>query len=178
MVGVHWLCTNESAIRCNRLSTCCRLSHPRAMFTEQYDRSRTSTELHLSMCRKERELRLARSLQHQHGYWGVPFGFSTEIRHTEEEQNHSLEVCTNLRFSCCSQWLSVWFHRIENLEEFSWLRSVPINVIGRMEESDEHFVVNEIGHVVRVRTVRRCVENENSSGRNERPQWRVQRSSR
>ena len=34
--------------------------------------------------------------------------------------------------------------------------------VGRTEESDEHLVVNEIGHVVRVRTVRRCVENENS----------------
>ena len=34
--------------------------------------------------------------------------------------------------------------------------------VGRTEESDEHIVVNEIGHVVRARTVRRCVENENS----------------
>ena len=34
--------------------------------------------------------------------------------------------------------------------------------VGRTEESDEHLVVNEIGHVVRARTVRRCVENENS----------------
>ena len=34
--------------------------------------------------------------------------------------------------------------------------------VGRTEESDEHPVVNEIGHVVRVRTARRCVENENS----------------
>ena len=33
--------------------------------------------------------------------------------------------------------------------------------VGRTEESDEHLVVNEIGHVVRARTVRRCVENEN-----------------
>ena len=32
--------------------------------------------------------------------------------------------------------------------------------VGRTEESDEHLVVNEIGHVVRARTVRRCVENE------------------
>ena len=35
--------------------------------------------------------------------------------------------------------------------------------VGRMEGSDEHLVVNGIGHVVRVRTVRRRVENENSS---------------
>ena len=34
--------------------------------------------------------------------------------------------------------------------------------VGRTEESDEHLVVNEIGHVVRARTVRRCVENENT----------------
>ena len=34
--------------------------------------------------------------------------------------------------------------------------------VGRTEQSDEHLVVNEIGHVVRVRTVRRCVESENS----------------
>ena len=34
--------------------------------------------------------------------------------------------------------------------------------VGRTEESDEHLVVNEIGHDERVRTVRRCVENENS----------------
>ena len=34
--------------------------------------------------------------------------------------------------------------------------------VGRTEESDEHLVVNEIGHVVRARTIRRCVENENS----------------
>ena len=34
---------------------------------------------------------------------------------------------------------------------------------GRREESDEHLVVNEIGHVVRARTVRRCVENENEN---------------
>ena len=34
---------------------------------------------------------------------------------------------------------------------------------GRAEESDEHIVDNELGHVVRVKTVRRCVENENSS---------------
>ena len=33
---------------------------------------------------------------------------------------------------------------------------------GRTDESDGHLVVNEIGHVVRVRTVRRCVEIENS----------------
>ena len=30
--------------------------------------------------------------------------------------------------------------------------------VGRTEESDEHLVVNELGHVVRARTVRRCVE--------------------
>ena len=35
-------------------------------------------------------------------------------------------------------------------------------LVGRTEESDEHLVVNEIGHVVRARTVRRCVEKENS----------------
>ena len=34
--------------------------------------------------------------------------------------------------------------------------------VGRTEESDEHLVVNEVGHVVRARTVRLCVENENS----------------
>ena len=34
--------------------------------------------------------------------------------------------------------------------------------VGRTEESNEHLVVNEVGHVVRARTVRRCVENENS----------------
>ena len=34
--------------------------------------------------------------------------------------------------------------------------------VGRTEESDEHLVVNELGHVERARTVRRCVENENS----------------
>ena len=34
--------------------------------------------------------------------------------------------------------------------------------VGRTEDSDDHLVVNEIGHVVRVRTVRRCVEKENS----------------
>ena len=34
--------------------------------------------------------------------------------------------------------------------------------VGRTEESDEHLVVKEIGQVVRARTVRRCVENENS----------------
>ena len=33
---------------------------------------------------------------------------------------------------------------------------------GRAEESDEHLVANEIGRVVRVRAVRRCVEHENS----------------
>ena len=30
--------------------------------------------------------------------------------------------------------------------------------VGRAEGSDEHLVVNELGHVVRVRGVRRCVE--------------------
>ena len=34
--------------------------------------------------------------------------------------------------------------------------------VGRTEESDEHLVVNKIGHVVRARTVPRCLENENS----------------
>ena len=34
--------------------------------------------------------------------------------------------------------------------------------VGRTGERDEHLVVNEIGHVVRARTVRRRVENENS----------------
>ena len=34
--------------------------------------------------------------------------------------------------------------------------------VGCTEESDEHLVVNGIGRVVRVRTVRRSVENENS----------------
>ena len=32
--------------------------------------------------------------------------------------------------------------------------------VGRTEESEEHLVVNEIGHIVRVRSVRRCVENQ------------------
>ena len=32
---------------------------------------------------------------------------------------------TDLRFPWCSQRLSVWCHRIENLEEFSWLRKEP-----------------------------------------------------
>ena len=32
----------------------------------------------------------------------------------------------------------------------------------RVKKKKEHLVVNEIGHVVRARTVRRCVENENS----------------
>ena len=35
--------------------------------------------------------------------------------------------------------------------------------VGRTEESDKHLVVNEIGRVVFVRTVRRSVENENSA---------------
>ena len=30
--------------------------------------------------------------------------------------------------------------------------------VGHAEECDEHLVVNEIGHVVRVRAMRRCVE--------------------
>ena len=34
--------------------------------------------------------------------------------------------------------------------------------VGRTEESDEHLVVNEIGHVVRVSTARRCVEHDHS----------------
>ena len=34
--------------------------------------------------------------------------------------------------------------------------------VGRTEESDEHLFANDIGHVMRARTVRRCVENENS----------------
>ena len=34
--------------------------------------------------------------------------------------------------------------------------------VGRMEGSDEHLVLHETGHVVRVRKVRRCVENENN----------------
>ena len=33
---------------------------------------------------------------------------------------------------------------------------------GQAEESDEHLVVIELGHVVRVSVGRRCVENENS----------------
>ena len=33
--------------------------------------------------------------------------------------------------------------------------------VGRTEESEEHLVVNEVGHVVRARTVRRWLENEN-----------------
>ena len=32
--------------------------------------------------------------------------------------------------------------------------------VGRTEENDEHLVVSEIGHVVRARTARQCVENE------------------
>ena len=41
--------------------------------------------------------------------------------------------------------------------------NVQVNVwVGRAEECDEHLVVNEIGDVVRVRAVRRCVDNENS----------------
>ena len=35
-------------------------------------------------------------------------------------------------------------------------------LVGRAEESDEHLVVNELCHVVRVKAVRRWVENENS----------------
>ena len=41
--------------------------------------------------------------------------------------------------------------------------------VGRTEESDEYLVVNEIGHVVRARTVRRREEDENS-GSDRRPQ--------
>ena len=34
--------------------------------------------------------------------------------------------------------------------------------VGQAEESDEHLVVNEPGHVIRVRAVRRCVDNEDN----------------
>ena len=59
------------------------------------------------------------------------------------------------RFFCCSRWLSVWRLRKEHHE-----RSDQCGLVDG--ESDEHLVVNEIGHVVRARTVRRCVENEDS----------------
>ena len=93
---------------------------------------------------------------------------SQQIPATQKDEQHhsnvSLEVHTDLRFSPCSRWLSVWCHRIENLErDLVVAKGVPRTFrpmwIGRTEESDEHLVVNEIGHVVRVR---RCVENENS----------------
>ena len=41
-------------------------------------------------------------------------------------------------------------------------RTFSINVGGRTEEIDEHLVVNEIGHIVRARTVSQSVESENS----------------
>ena len=140
------------------------------MLNEQYDWWRISTETCLSMRRKERELRLTRFLQHQHGYWDIPFGLSTGTSHTEEEQhdsNVSLEVHADLRFSRCSRWLNVWCHRIEKLGGFLVVakgapRTFRSMCLGRAEESGEHLVVNEIGHVVRVRTLRRCVEIEHS----------------
>ena len=72
-------------------------------------------------------------------------------------------------------------------------RGVPLMFrsmwVGSTEESDEHLVVNEIGHVVRVRTVRRCVENENMPTLSSLPQplrtsslretpWKSQRDGR
>ena len=93
-------------------------------------------------------------------------GFSTDISHTKEERqrsNVSQEVHTDLRCSRCSRWLNVWCHQIENLEGFSWLRKeyherFEQTWVGRTEGGDEHLVVNEIGHVVRARTARRCVD--------------------
>ena len=96
---------------------------------------------------------------------------SRQISATQKEEQHhsnvSLEVHTDLRFSRCSRKLSVWRHRIENLErDLVVAKGVPRTFrrlwVGRTEESDEHPLVNEIGHVVRVRTARRCVENKNS----------------
>ena len=40
-------------------------------------------------------------------------------------------------------------------------RTIRSMWVGRTEESEEHLVVKAIGRVVRVRTVRRCVGNEN-----------------
>ena len=73
--------------------------------------------------------------------------------------NVSQEVHTDLPFFRCSRWRSVRFRQIQNFS-CEHCRSMWV---GRTEESDEHLVVNEIGHVVRARTVRRCVENESSS---------------
>ena len=75
------------------------------------------------MCKKAREFGRTRFLQHQHGYRDIPFGFSTDISHKRHHSNVSLEVHTDLRFSRCQRWSSVWCQRIENLEEFSWLRN-------------------------------------------------------
>ena len=41
------------------------------------------------------------------------------------------------------------------------LRTFSSMWVGRAKESDEHPVVNQIGHVARVRSVGQCVENEN-----------------
>ena len=40
----------------------------------------------------------------------------------------SQEVHTDLQFFRWSPWWSVWYHQIENLEEFSWLRKEHTNI--------------------------------------------------
>ena len=76
------------------------------------------------------------------------------------------KVDADRRLFRCSRWLCAWCRQVGNLKGFSRVRKKHLNrsdrFFFRAEDSDEHFLANEIGYVVRVRGVGRCAENENS----------------
>ena len=122
------------------------------------------------MCSKERELRSVRTSAAsawtlRYGVWLLNLYQRHEGGATSFERSH----WKSIQISDSSVFDSRVFGAIgrKNLEEFLWLakgapRTFRSMWVGRAEESDEHLVLNEIGHVIRVRAVRRCVENENS----------------
>ena len=199
MVGIHWLCTNESAIWCSSSRSNTLLKAVKSICTADLIVQRARVKSHQSQGHVERVERL---LENQ--YRALLF---------DVQQTTRVEIDP---VSAASAWIlrhSVWllnryqphegeatsFERLAGspnrspiLPLFAMVECLmpsdrkPGGVlvvaakgtprtfrsmwVGRTEESDERLVVNEIGPVVRARTVRRCVENENSGIRRHQAQ--------
>ena len=146
-----------------------RAWRPRVMFNGQYDWLRTSTEPCRSMCKRGRMLRSSRLQQHQHELCS----HSVWLPRRYQSHRRGATSCERLTGSLFRSPIPPLFAMVECLVPSDRKPGGVLVIakraprtfrswVGRTEESDEHLVVNEIGHVVSVSTARRCVENENS----------------
>ena len=143
-----------------------RVINLKVMSKEQYDWLRISTEPCFSTCRKGQGSRLTRFLQHRHGDTET---FSLASQQISATQRRSDIIRTSHKKSIHISDSSVVRDGgvFDSTRSKTWRSSRgcernTTNISINVGWSDEHLVVNEIGHVVRARTVRRCVENENS----------------